>query len=95
MNKRSRALKRQRDRKYKRKLKRIHEANGCWAVQYLDDNDFYRRRTITKPYYRRMYRGKTSSYCKKRTNKIVRHYQGEIHRGCSYRRLFDMWWELY
>lgn len=64
----NRASKRQRDRKYKRKLKRIHEAHSHLAVQYMNDNNFLRSRTITKPYYRRLYRGKMSAFCKKRTN---------------------------
>lgn len=37
---------------------------------------------------------KMSSYCKKLTNRKLRHYKGEIHKGGNYRRVFDMWWEL-
>lgn len=31
---------------------------------------------------------------KKLTNRKVRRYKGEIHKGGNYRRVFDMWWEL-
>jgi hypothetical protein len=36
-----------------------------------------------------------SSYCKKLTNRKVRRYKYEIHKGGNYRRIFDMWWTLY
>lgn len=35
-----------------------------------------------------------SSYCKELTNRKVRRYKGEIHKGGNYRRVFDMWWKL-
>lgn len=47
-----------------------------------------------KKMYNNGYRSKMSSYCKKLTNRKVRRYKGEIHKGGNYRRVFDMWWEL-
>lgn len=32
---------------------------------------------------------------KKLTNRKVRRYKYEIHKGGNYRRIFDMWWTLY
>ena len=83
--------KRIRARKYKRKLKKLYPYSlDIWRI---DKN--YHYKTIKKPYYRKRHRGRISSYCKKQTNKIIRQYKGEIPNGGSYRKLFDMWWEMY
>lgn len=66
--------------------------NGYGAVCEFDEDS--RGRTVATPYYCRCYRSKMSSYCKKLTNRKVRRYKGEIHKGGNYRRVFDMWWEL-
>lgn len=34
-------------------------------------------------------------FLKRESNKKVRRYKGDIHKGNSYRKLFDYWWELY
>lgn len=34
-------------------------------------------------------------FLKRESNKRVRRYKGDIHKGNSYRKLFDYWWELY
>lgn len=83
------------DRKYKKKLKRMNRYSG--AVYEVDGEKHMghcQSRTVTKPFYRRIYRGKISPYCKKQTNRIVRKYKGEIPKGCGYRKLFDMWYEM-
>lgn len=47
-----------------------------------------------KPYYKRMYRGKRSKYLKRQSNKAIRRYKGELHKGYHCHRLYDFWWEL-
>lgn len=47
-----------------------------------------------KPYYKRMYRGKRSKYLKRQSNKAIRRYKGELHKGWQCHRLYDFWWEL-
>ena len=70
----------------------VISCNGYGAVCEFDEDS--RGRTVATPYYCRCYRSKMSSYCKKLTNRKVRRYKGEIHKGGNYRRVFDMWWKL-
>ena len=47
-----------------------------------------------KPYYKRWYRGKRSSYLKRQSNKAIRRYKGELHNGYQHiHKIFDFWWE--
>ena len=86
-DKSKRRKRRHNTRRCKRKLKKMYN-NVC---EFDEDS---RGRTVATPYYCRCYRSKMSSYCKKLTNRKVRRYKGEIHKGGNYRRVFDMWWEL-
>lgn len=49
-------------------------------------------------YYQRYYRGNHNGsryqFYKKYANRVVRRYKGEIHKGSSYKRCFDYWWEV-
>lgn len=49
-----------------------------------------------KPYYKRCYRGNHKGnryqWCKRYSNRIIRNYGDEIHRGAAYKRLYDYWW---
>lgn len=45
-------------------------------------------------YYQRCYRGKHSSYLKKRASKAARRYNGDMNSGSMYKKTFDFWWEL-
>ena len=90
-DKSKRRKRRHNTRRCKRKLKKMY-INGYGAVCEFDEDS--RGRTVATPYYCRCYRSKMSSYCKKLTNRKVRRYKGEIHKGGNYRRVFDMWWKL-
>lgn len=46
-----------------------------------------------KPYYKRLYRNRGSKYLKRQSNRKIRRYRGELHRGNSCHRLYDFWWE--
>lgn len=78
-------------RKCKRRLKKMYN-NGYGAVREFDEDS--RGRTVVRPYYCRRYRSKMSSHCKKLTNRRVRHYKDEIHKGGNYRKMFNMWGKL-
>ena len=48
----------------------------------------------SKPYYKRWYKGKRSSYLKRQSNKAIRRYKGELHNGYQHiHKIF--WYELY
>lgn len=59
-----RAAKRRRDRKYKRKLKRLHSFGTITPAIWYVDADY--------PYYK-----------------------GGISNGNAYKKLFDLWWQIY
>lgn len=51
-----------------------------------------------KPYYKRLYRNKhrtgRNKYYKKLSNRIVRQYNGELHNGCNYKKVFNLRWNV-
>lgn len=70
--------------------------------RYLVDEEYINgeRKSRTKPYVRRFYRGRRkgscSSYYKKVSNRAVRRLplETEIGNNASYRRVFDYWWTI-
>ena len=42
----------------------------------------------------RWYRGKRSKYFKQQSNRKIRRYKGELHKGNMAHKLYDFWWEL-
>lgn len=48
-----------------------------------------------KPYKRRCYYSGRKKMAKKRTNKKIRHYKGEIGNNGSYRKLYDYWCDIF
>lgn len=94
-----RAAKRRRDRKYKRKLKRLYSFRTITpAIWYVDAD--YPYKTVNKPYFVKSYKslgrnkGRYSTY-KKVSNRKVRHYKGDLSNGNAYKKLFDLWWQIY
>ena len=82
--------------KYQSDLKRVHEISRGYpqSVMYkafVRVGQTYEENP--KPYYKRLYRGQRSSYIKRRVSKKVRGYNGELHNGNMYRRVYDFWWE--
>lgn len=47
---------------------------------------------VSAAYYRCFSRGNT--FYKNHSNRVVRNYNGEIHRGGSYKKYFDYWWTI-
>ena len=91
--------KEERSKKHREKLWKIHSHRfyhpfGYYPVgeggRFTDDEDeilFYRRYSC-HPKYRK--------YLKRQSNKAVRRMdQEELLRGSDYKKLFDLWWELY
>lgn len=90
-----RAAKRRRDRKYKRKLKRLHSFGTTRpAIRYVDAD--YPYKTVNKPYFVKSYKslgrnkGRYYTY-KKVSNRKVRYYKGDLFNGNAYKKLFDLW----
>ena len=88
--------KRRRYLKHQNKLKHLHEAT-CNSypspVMYTEEKWIRSAGYVKnpKPYYKRLYRGKRSKYLKQQSNKKIRRYKGDLHRGNMAHKLFDFW----
>lgn len=98
-SKQKRKNKRERDQKYRNKLKRLSTCTSSphTFIQYTDviyirGQGYFEN---PKPYYKKLYYGEN---CKKRHKRIaskhVRRYKGKIHDGNMYRKIFDYKWEV-
>lgn len=89
--------KRERDLKYKNRLKSLVEktSNNLPSAIYVNEKRIkvYEYTKYSKPYYKRIYRRKRSKYLKRQSNKAIRRYNGELHNGWMCHKLFDFWWE--
>ena len=98
-NNRPKRNKHERHQKYKNKIKHLYEVSE-WhyppAVLYIDKRCVKKFHWVKrkKPYYKRWYRGKRSTYLKQQSNKKIRRYKGELHNGNMAHKLFDFWWEF-
>lgn len=98
-SKQKRRNKRERDQKYKNKLKRLSACTSSphTFIQYTDITYIRGQGDFENPklYYKKLYYGEN---CKKRYKRIaskhVRRYKGEIHNGNMYRKIFDYKWEV-
>ena len=101
----NRRTKRERDQKYKQHLRFLAENCSGYPSpafpagedgQCVDSEDWFDRDKVV--FYKRQYRAKRKRnryvYYKKYSNKCVRRYKGEIHRGNMYRRIFDYWYTV-
>lgn len=92
INKRDRYLKHLDHLKYLEKVscgypKPVTYENEVWikGVGYIKN---------PKTYYKRWYRGKRSGYLKRQSNKAIRRYKGELHKGYQHiHKIYDFWWE--
>ncbi len=96
--KKSRLTKIKRDRKHKRHLKFLADNIHSGATHVTEEWSMTKSRTITKPYYKRIYRGNRSNnrykLYKRVSNKKVRNYKGDISNGGAYKKVFDYWWSV-
>lgn len=93
MNKRERYLRHQNHLKY---LERV-SCRYPYAVTYKDKILIKGLGYVEnpKPYYKRWYRGKRSSYLKRQSNKAIRRYKGELHKGYQHiHKIYDFWWKF-
>lgn len=90
--------KRIRQEKYINKLKRLNKIayypSPAMYVEEKWDKELRDYITLDKPYYKRCYIGSRTKYFKKYSNKKVRRYKGELQNGNSYRKVFDLWWNV-
>lgn len=93
------STKRSRYEKHQNKLKHLNDmCRGYPSPVWYKDEIFILGQGYTKnpkPYYVRCYREKGSSYHKRRSNRKIRHYKGDIKNGCWCHKLYDFWWEMY
>lgn len=93
MNKRERYLKHQEHLRY------LHRVSGQYypsPIRYVDEIWIKGVGYVDnpKPYYRRLYRGERSKYLKQQSNKKIRRYKGELHKGYQHiHKLYDFWWK--
>lgn len=68
------------------------------AIWYVDAD--YPYKTVNKPYFVKSYKslgrnkGRYYTY-KKVSNRKVRYYKGDLFNGNAYKKLFDLWWQIY
>jgi len=98
-SKRKRRNKRERDLKYKNHLRNLCGSTTCTHSSIEFTSEIYIRNhgyiKNPKPYYKKIYYGENCKrYYKKYANKVVRRYKGEIHNGCSYKKVFDYAWTI-
>lgn len=85
--------KHKRDLKYRHHLKRLCELvlEDCYYYPVHKEKSAAKK---PKTYYKRTYREKNRiKYLKKQSNRKVRHYKGELHKGGQYRKVYEVWWQ--
>ncbi len=98
-SKKKRTNKRERYLKHQKHLKHLYKTVGGYYLSPVRYTDEIWTKGIgyvenSKPYYQRLYRGKRSKCLKRQSNKAIRRYKGELHKGWQCHRLYDFWWEL-
>lgn len=97
--KRNREYKRKQHLKYKKHLKQLWKITHYpYPVLYIDSIRINGKLCDRKvPYYRKYYEnhgGIGRRFCKKMSNRRVRHYKGEISKGGNYRKIYDYQWAI-
>ena len=89
----------ERDLKHRNHLKYLYETVGGYCpspVRYTDEIWVKGVGYVenSKPYYQRLYRGKRSGYLKRQSNRVIRRYKGELHKGYQHiHKNFDFLWD--
>lgn len=83
--------------KYKNKMKHLAKitSNDWLAPVYPVGDDGEWSTVDDAVYFRRDWRGSRSKIFKKVSNKKLRNYKGDIPKNGGYRKVFDLWWEIY
>lgn len=87
-----------RNKKYKRKLINLARKNiGKWFPPAFPVNENGDWTDNIEEMYRikRLYRGSRSKYLKKMSNKKLRRFKGNVSNHGGYRKVYDLWWEMY
>lgn len=88
----------ERKKKYKDHLKLIarYKLSHWSAPAYPVDEDGHWHGDIDScTYIKREYRGSRSKYLKKRSDRALRRYTGDLSKHGWYRKVYDLWWEMY
>lgn len=94
--------KRERDLKYKQRLKFLAEYVDYYPCPVIYTGEIWIKGygwvENPKPYYKRLYRdnhrGGRYKYYKKHSNRQVRRYKGELHNGGQYKKVYDYAWQV-
>lgn len=91
--------KRERYDKHRNKLKRLYKARHGYFVPVVYTDEVWLKNAgyvkNPKPYYKKLYREKRSSYVKNQSNRKIRRYKGELHNGYHHiHKLYDFEWEM-
>lgn len=98
-SRRKKKTKYERNLKHKNHLKHLYETVGGYhssPVRYTDEVWIKGVGYVknSKPYYQKLYRGKRSGYLKRQSNKVIRRYKGELHKGYQHiHKIFDFLWD--
>lgn len=97
-SKKKRMNKRERYLRHQNHLKHLEKTAVSYPPAVIYINKIQNRRgnyrENPKPYYKRIYRGKRSSYLKRQSNRKIRRYKGELHNGYQHiHKIYDFWWE--
>lgn len=95
-----RQKKRNGQRKYKKHLKNLTEnisgyPQPAMLVEEKWDKELEEYVKLDTPYYKRLYGTKSRrKFYKKRSNKQVRRYKGEVQNGGFYKKIYDYQWDV-
>lgn len=100
-SKQKRENKREWDLKHKNHVEYLAQICPCYpppAIPIDENGGWNFDDPIGTVYYKKTYRGNHKgnrySYYKKYSNRKVRRYNGEIHNGSNYKKIFDYWWTV-
>lgn len=99
-SKRTKRNKRERYLKHQNHLEHLYKTVGdCYPSPVRIVNEIWVKDIgyveNLKPYYQRLYRGKRSKCLKRQSNKAIRRYKGELHKGYQHiHKIYDYWYEL-
>lgn len=82
------AIRRKNDIKHKNKIKERYMYYNWYPGITEETNE------QGKKYYKIYYDGKAKKFLKQYASRQVRNYKG-LKSGSHYKRIFDLWWELY
>lgn len=89
--------------KEKRRMKEIYDQNNGWICPvgwsktdiWRDENGFWHHAPAEGAYLERYWRGSRSPYLKQQAAKAVRRCKHGISGKGGYKKVYDLWWEMW